>query len=188
MKELKADVLIILILIAAILSFIFVATIAPYSMTIATIAAIAIGAAAILGVGWMIGVYITEKVREASRKERGELIKTLACTCDDGGVYYDGHALLYEKGMSFADDIMVDPTYTSDLEDGIELVDFEKYSDMQWVFFDSTIVAVKYHTNKVKWFSSQNVLRMKALSEWLISKGVPEKRIDIPEQIDELIN
>jgi hypothetical protein len=29
---------------------------------------------------------------------------------------------------------------------------------------------------------------MKALSEWLISKGVPEKRIDIPEQIDELIN
>lgn len=178
----KLDIAILALLVAAFAAFIAVATVAPKSLPVAIIISVLIVVVCLALLTWAFNSYTKTIAKESEVRKRGELIKTIPCLCEMDEVGFDGYVILYDKGILFADDCVIETSY-NEIEGGIELIDFEYYESMQWVHFDSTAVSVKYHNGKVLWFSSGNRLRMKALYELIVSKGVEVKTIDIPEEL-----
>lgn len=167
------DVTIIIMLIAAMSVFVVVAKIAPQNMFLAVIISVLTLIVCVVILSWSITYYSESRAREKEIERRGEFIKEIPCNAAFDNYSLDGHLLFYEKGMCFADDKIIDE------EVAIELVDFEFYESIIWVLYSTEVVAVKYHNNQTVWYSSNNRLRMKALYEWLINHGVPEKVIEI---------
>ena len=161
--------------------FVVVAKIAPQNMFLAVIISVLVFIICIAILGRAITYYTESKNREKEVERRGEFVKEIPCNATFDNYSLDGHLLFYEKGMCFADDKIIDE------EVAIELVDFEFYESILWVLYNTEVVAVKYHNDKTVWYSSNNRLRMKALYEWLINHGVPEKTIEIDLPDDMII-
>lgn len=167
----KLDLAAVLLLLIAIATFIAVAKIAPYNMWIAMGLSIV---AVLVCVGILsaaISKYADVSVVERETKRRGGYIKSIPCYCDTGSIQTDGMVLLYGKGFCFIDDV--------EYEDGdIELVTFTFFDKIEWIAIYKNAIWLKIYNRETDIiFESDNILKMKALFEFMRDKGVPSEEV-----------
>ena len=79
--------------------------------------------------------------------------------------------LLYGKGFCFIDDV--------EYEDGdIELVTFTFFDKIEWIAIYKNAIWLKLYNRETDIiFESDNILKMKALFEFMRNKGVPAEEV-----------